>query len=157
MEGEIRIEGARENNLKNITVSIPWHKYTVVTGLSGSGKSSLALDTLYAEGLRRYIECLSTYARQFLERVDRPDMDDISGLPPAVAIESRNTVRNSRSTVGTTTEVYDYLRLLFAKVGRIFCPECGREVRHRSPGDIAGELLSGHEGKRALITFPPGI
>jgi len=156
MEGEIRIEGARENNLKNITVSIPWHKFTVVTGLSGSGKSSLALDTLYAEGLRRYIECLSTYARQFLERVDRPDMDDISGLPPAVAIESRNTVRNSRSTVGTTTEVYDYLRLLFAKVGRIFCPECGREVRHRSPGDIAGELLSGHEGKRVLITFPPG-
>ena len=156
MEGEIRIEGARENNLKNITVSIPWHKFTVVTGLSGSGKSSLALDTLYAEGLRRYIECLSTYARQFLERVDRPDMDDISGLPPAVAIESRNTVRNSRSTVGTTTEVYDYLRLLFAKVGRILCPECGREVRHRSPGDIAGELLSGHEGKRVLITFPPG-
>ncbi|HSC34103.1 MAG TPA: excinuclease ABC subunit UvrA [Thermodesulfobacteriota bacterium] len=156
MEGEIRIEGARENNLKNITVSIPWHKFTVVTGLSGSGKSSLALDTLYAEGLRRYIECLSTYARQFLERVDRPDMDDISGLPPAVAIESRNNVRNSRSTVGTTTEVYDYLRLLFAKVGRIFCPECGREVRHRSPGDIAGELLGGHEGKRALITFPPG-
>ncbi len=156
MEGEIRIEGARENNLKNITVSIPWHKFTVVTGLSGSGKSSLALDTLYAEGLRRYIECLSTYARQFLERVDRPDMDDISGLPPAVAIESRNNVRNSRSTVGTTTEVYDYLRLLFAKVGKIFCPECGREVRHRSPGDIAGELLGGHEGKRALITFPPG-
>lgn len=156
MEGEIRIEGARENNLKNINVSVPWHKFTVVTGLSGSGKSSLALDTLYAEGLRRYIECLSTYARQFLERVDRPDMDDISGLPPAVAIESRNTVRNSRSTVGTTTEVYDYMRLLFAKIGRIFCPECGREVRHRSPGDIAGELLSGHGGERALITFPPG-
>ncbi len=156
MEGEIKIEGARENNLKNITVSIPWHKYTVVTGLSGSGKSSLALDTLYAEGLRRYIECLSTYARQFLERVDRPDMDDISGLPPAVAIESRNSVRNSRSTVGTTTEVYDYLRLLFAKVGRTFCPECGKEVRHRSPGDIAEELLKDHGGERAVITFPPG-
>ena len=156
MEGEIRIEGARENNLKNINVSIPWHKFTVVTGLSGSGKSSLALDTLYAEGLRRYIECLSTYARQFLERVDRPDMDDISGLPPAVAIESRNTVRNSRSTVGTTTEVYDYMRLLFAKIGRIFCPECGREVRHRSPGDIAEELLRGYGGEKVLITFPPG-
>ena len=156
MEGEIRIEGARENNLKNINVSIPWHKFTVVTGLSGSGKSSLALDTLYAEGLRRYIECLSTYARQFLERVDRPDMDDISGLPPAVAIESRNSVRSSRSTVGTTTEVYDYMRLLFAKIGRIFCPECGREVRHRSPGDIAEELLSRHGGERVLITFPPG-
>ena len=156
MEGEIKIEGARENNLKNINASIPWHKFTVVTGLSGSGKSSLALDTLYAEGLRRYIECLSTYARQFLERVDRPDMDDISGLPPAVAIESRNTVRNSRSTVGTTTEVYDYLRLLFAKIGRIFCPECDREVRHRSPGDIADELLAVHGGQRVLITFPPG-
>jgi excinuclease ABC subunit A len=156
MEGEIKIEGARENNLKNITVSIPWHKYTVITGLSGSGKSSLALDTLYAEGLRRYIESLSTYARQFLERVDRPDMDDISGLPPAVAIESRNTVRNSRSTVGTTTEVYDYLRLLFAKVGRTFCPECGREVRRRSPGDITEELLAEHAGERAVVTFPPG-
>lgn len=156
MKGEIRIEGARENNLKNITVSIPWHKYTVITGLSGSGKSSLALDTLYAEGLRRYIESLSTYARQFLERVDRPDMDDISGLPPAVAIESRNTVRNSRSTVGTATEVYDYLRLLFAKVGKTFCPECGREVRRRSPGDIAEELLKERVGERAVVTFPPG-
>ncbi|MFI5322306.1 MAG: excinuclease ABC subunit UvrA [Thermodesulfobacteriota bacterium] len=156
MKGEIRIEGARENNLKNITVSIPWHKYTVITGLSGSGKSSLALDTLYAEGLRRYIESLSTYARQFLERVDRPDMDDISGLPPAVAIESRNTVRNSRSTVGTATEVYDYLRLLFAKVGKTFCPECGREVRRRSPGDIAEELLKERAGERAVVTFPPG-
>jgi len=155
MEGEIRILGARENNLKNINVSIPWHSYTVITGLSGSGKSSLALDTLYAEGLRRYIECLSTYARQFLERVDRPDMDDISGLPPAVAIESRNTVRSSRSTVGTTTEIYDYLRLLYAKVGRTYCPECGREVRRRSPEDIAEELIQSQNGKRAVLTFPP--
>ncbi|MEQ9619140.1 MAG: excinuclease ABC subunit UvrA [Deltaproteobacteria bacterium] len=156
MKGEIKILGARENNLKNINVSIPWHKFTVITGLSGSGKSSLALDTLYAEGLRRYIECLSTYARQFLERVDRPDMDDISGLPPAVAIESRNTVRNSRSTVGTTTEVYDYLRLLYAKIGKTYCPDCDAEVKRRSPGDIADELIKYHAGKRALITFPPG-
>lgn len=156
MKGEISILGARENNLKNINVSIPWNKYTVITGLSGSGKSSLALDTLYAEGLRRYIECLSTYARQFLERVDRPDMDDISGLPPAVAIESRNTVRSSRSTVGTTTEIYDYLRLLYAKIGKTFCPDCGIEVKRRSPGDIAEELIEHYKGKRAVITFPPG-
>lgn len=154
MKGEIKIEGARENNLKNINVEVPWHKYTVITGLSGSGKSSLALDTLYAEGLRRYIECLSTYARQFLERVDRPDMDDITGLPPAVAIESRNTVRNSRSTVGTTTEIYDYLRLLYAKVGKTYCPDCNKLVSLRSASDIARELLKNHSGERAYITFP---
>jgi len=154
MKGEIKIEGARENNLKNLNVSIPWHKFTVITGLSGSGKSSLALDTLYAEGLRRYIECLSTYARQFLERVDRPDMDDISGLPPAVAIESRNSVRNSRSTVGTTTEIYDYLRLLYSKIGKTFCPNCEVEVKLRSPEDIARELLEHYQDKRAVITFP---
>lgn len=154
MKGEIKIEGARENNLKNIDVSIPWHKFTVITGLSGSGKSSLALDTLYAEGLRRYIECLSTYARQFLERVDRPDMDDISGLPPAVAIESRNSVRTSRSTVGTTTEIYDFLRLLFSKVGKTFCPNCDIEVRKRSPEDIASELIKEYQDKRVVLTFP---
>ncbi len=133
MKGEIKIIGARENNLKDVSVSIPWHSFTVVTGLSGSGKSSLALDTLYAEGLRRYIECLSTYARQFLERVDRPDMDDISGLPPAVAIESRNNVRNSRSTVGTTTEVYDYMRLLFANDREDVLPR----VRRGSEAQVA--------------------
>jgi len=154
MKGEIKIEGARENNLKNIDVSIPWHKFTVITGLSGSGKSSLALDTLYAEGLRRYIECLSTYARQFLERVDRPDMDDISGLPPAVAIESRNSVKNSRSTVGTTTEIYDYLRLLYSKIGKPYCPNCDIEVKLRSPEDIVHELLENYHDKRAVITFP---
>ncbi len=154
MNSEIKISGARENNLKNIDVSIPLRSYTVVTGLSGSGKTSLALDTLYAEGLRRYIESLSTYARQFLERVDRPDVDNVSGLPPAVAIESRNTVRNSRSTVGTTTEIYDYLRLLYAKIGRTFCPKCKAEVKRSSPEDIARDLLKNHEGKGALITFP---
>lgn len=154
MKGEIKIEGARENNLKNVNVSIPWHKFTVITGLSGSGKSSLALDTLYAEGLRRYIECLSTYARQFLERVDRPEMDDISGLPPAVAIESRNSVRTSRSTVGTTTEIYDFLRLLYSKIGKTFCPNCNIQVRKRSPEDIAQELLNNYVSSRAVITFP---
>jgi excinuclease ABC subunit A len=154
MKGEINISGARENNLKNINVSIPWHKYTVITGLSGSGKSSLALDTIYAEGLRRYVECLSTYARQFFERVDRPDMDDITGLPPVIAIESRNQVKSSRSTVGTTTEVYDYLRLLFAKVGRIFCPNCGIEIRRHSPQTISEDLIRNNKDKKALIAFP---
>lgn len=154
MKGEINILGARENNLKNISVSIPWHKYTVITGLSGSGKSSLALDTIYAEGLRRYVECLSTYARQFFERVDRPDMDDITGLPPVIAIEGRNQVKSSRSTVGTTTEIYDYLRLLFAKIGRIFCPSCEKEIRRHSPQSISEDLIKNNKGKKALITFP---
>lgn len=154
MKGEINISGARENNLKNINVSIPWHKYTVITGLSGSGKSSLALDTIYAEGLRRYVECLSTYARQFFERVDRPDMDDITGLPPVIAIESRNQVKSSRSTVGTTTEIYDYLRLLFAKVGRIFCPNCGTEIKRHSPQSISEDIIKNNKDKKALITFP---
>lgn len=154
MKGEIRVLGARENNLKDINISIPWHEYTVITGLSGSGKSSLALDTIYAEGLRRYVECLSTYARQFLERVDRPDMDDISGLPPVIAIESRNQVKSSRSTIGTTTEIYDYLRLLFAKAGKTFCPNCGVEVRRHSPDGIAEELFAGYNNKRAIISFP---
>jgi len=154
MKKEISIIGARENNLKNINVSIPWHKYTVITGLSGSGKSSLALDTIYTEGLRRYVECLSTFARQFLERVDRPDMDDIRGLPPTIAIESRNQVKTSRSTVGTTTEIYDYLRLLFAKIGKIYCPDCQIEVKHQTPQLIANELVKHHKDKKAIITFP---
>jgi excinuclease ABC subunit A len=153
LKGEITVLGARENNLKNINVSIPWHKYTVITGLSGSGKSSLVLDTIYAEGLRRYVECLSTYARQFLERVDRPDMDDISGLPPVIAIESRNQVKSSRSTVGTTTEIYDYLRLLFAKIGKTFCPNCNKKVERYSPERVAEDLLKNND-KNAIITFP---
>jgi len=155
MKGSISIKGARANNLKNIDVTIPWHKITVITGLSGSGKSSLALDTLYSEGLRRYVECLSTYARQFFERVERPEMDDITGLPPVIAIEARNRVKHSRSTVGTSTEVYDYLRLLFAKIGTIICPSCGREVKHRSAENIAHELMTDYDGKEALITFLP--
>ncbi|GIW47020.1 MAG: UvrABC system protein A [Deltaproteobacteria bacterium] len=154
MQGEIRVLGARENNLKNINITIPWYRYTVITGLSGSGKSSLAIDTIYTEALRRFVECLSTYARQFLERVDRPDVDDITGLPPVIAIESRNHVKNSRSTVGTTTEVYDYLRLLFAKIGRIFCPDCNIEVRPSSPENIAEEVVKNYRGNRIFITFP---
>ncbi len=154
MKGYISIIGARENNLKNIDVAIPWHEITVLTGLSGSGKSSLAMDTLYAEGLRRYVECLSTYARQFFERIDRPDMDDIAGLPPVVSIESVNNVKNARSTVGTTTEIYDYLRLLYAKVGRTYCPSCGQEVRPNSAQSVAEALLSEYRGRRAVVTIP---
>lgn len=150
----IKVLGARENNLKNIDVKIPRGKYTVITGLSGSGKSSLALDTVYSEGLRRYIECLSTYARQFLDRVDRPDVDEILGLPTAIAIENRNSVRNSHSTVGTTTEIYDYLRLLFAKIGKVHCPSCNKEIIEDSPQSIFDLLTKNYKDKRAVITFP---
>jgi len=150
----IEVSGARENNLKDIDVKIPRGEYTVVTGLSGSGKSSLALDTVYSEGLRRYIECLSTYARQFLERVDRPDVDDIKGLPTAIAIESKNTIRNSRSTVGTTTEINDYLRVLFSKIGKIFCPGCGKEIVKYTPDIIAEKTYKNENGKKCIISVP---
>lgn len=151
----IQVTGARENNLRNVDVNIPRNKFCVITGLSGSGKSSLALDTIYSEGIRRYIECLSTYARQFLDRIDKPDFDDIKGLPTAISIESRNNVRNSRSTVGTTTEIYDYLRLLFSKIGRIFCPQCEAEIKEYSPQTITNELLETYEDKRAVLTVVP--
>ena len=151
--GYIEIKGARENNLKNIDVLIPKNRFTVVTGLSGSGKSSLVLDTVYKEGLRRYIDCLSTYARQFIEKVERPAMDDIEGLLTPIAIESRNSVINSRSTVGTTTEIYDYMRLLFAKVGKTRCPGCEEEVREHSPQSLTRLLLEKFPGKRAVICF----
>src|SRR5216110_3904334 len=124
----LRIHGARQNNLKNVSLEIPHDRLTVVTGVSGSGKSSLAFDTLFAEGQWRYIESLSTYARMFLERLDRPDVDRIEHIRPAIAIEQKNHVRNSRSTVGTTTEIADLLRLLFAKIGRPVCPDCGVEA-----------------------------
>ncbi|MGH7885603.1 MAG: excinuclease ABC subunit UvrA, partial [Thermodesulfobacteriota bacterium] len=153
-DGFIEVKGARENNLKNIDVSIPRNKFTVITGLSGSGKSSLAFDTIYREGLRRYIDCLSTYARQFLERLERPDMDDIEGLPTPIAIESRNNIRNSRSTVGTTTEIYDYIRLLFAKIGKTYCPICGRKVVEHSPQSIAELAIENYLNERLIISFP---
>ncbi|HEX8675224.1 MAG TPA: hypothetical protein VF710_25205, partial [Longimicrobium sp.] len=123
------VRGAREHNLKNIDVRIPRDKLTVVTGLSGSGKSSLAFDTIYAEGQRRYVESLSAYARQFLGMMEKPDVDSIEGLSPAISIEQKTAGRNPRSTVGTVTEVYDYLRLLWARVGRTYCPKCGRELK----------------------------
>src|SRR5438128_4627369 len=149
----LRIEGARQNNLKNVSLEIPHDRLTVITGVSGSGKSSLAFDTLFAEGQWRYIESLSTYARMFLDRVDRPDVDRIEQIRPAVALEQKNPVRTARSTVGTATEVYDYLRLLYAKIGRVHCPACGAAAASHSPETIVSSLLSEHPGARALIMF----
>src|SRR5438067_13165665 len=138
----IIVRGARVHNLKNINVEIPHNAITVVTGVSGSGKSSLAFDTIYAEGQRRYVESLSAYARQFLERMEKPDVDEISGIAPAVAIRQKNTTRNPRSTVATATEIYDYLRLLFARCGETFCIHCGVLVRKDTPDAIAEKVLS---------------
>src|SRR5438874_7734698 len=149
----LRIHGARQNNLKNVSLEIPHDRLTVVTGVSGSGKSSLAFDTLFAEGQWRYIESLSTYARMFLDRVDRPDVDRIEQIRPAVALEQKNPVRTARSTVGTATEVYDYVRLLYAKIGRVHCLECGAPAVSHSPDSIVSSLLSEHPGARALIAF----
>ena len=138
VEDNIRIHGARVHNLKNISLSIPHKQLTVITGVSGSGKSSLAFDTIYAEGQRRYVESLSAYARQFLERMEKPDVDEIDGIAPPIAIRQKNTTRNPRSTVATSTECYDFLRLLFARVGRTFCPNCGTRVRKRHGGPGGG-------------------
>ena len=129
MEDHIFIKGARLHNLKNIDVKIPRNKLVVITGPSGSGKSSLAFDTLYAEGQRRYVESLSAYARQFLERMPKPDIDYITGISPAIAIEQKNPTGSARSTVGTVTEIYDYLRLLFARIGHTYCPNCKKEIK----------------------------
>src|SRR5215471_8559923 len=150
----LRIEGARQNNLKNVSVALPHDRVTVITGVSGSGKSSLAFDTIFAEGQWRYIESLSAYARMFLERLDRPDVDRIEHIRPAIALEQKNPVRTARSTVGTATELHDYLRLLFAKVGRVHCPRCGSEARSDSAERVADELIRDHPGGRALVCFP---
>src|SRR5208337_3632698 len=147
----IRIRGARQNNLKNLDLDVPLNELIVVTGVSGSGKSSLVFDTLYAEGQRRYVETFSPYARQFLDRMDRPAVDRIDGIPPAIAIDQTNPVRTSRSTVGTMTELNDHLKLLFARASRLFCGSCGREVRRDTPESIADQLP---KGSRLLITFP---
>jgi excinuclease ABC subunit A len=157
-EEVIHIRGARVHNLKNITVAIPHNAITVVTGVSGSGKSSLAFDTVYAEGQRRYVESLSAYARQFLERMEKPDVDEISGIAPAVAIRQKNSTRNPRSTVATATEIYDYLRLLFARCGQTFCIKCGAEVRRDNPDEIATRVLTMTPGRRfyVLYEFRPG-
>ena len=150
----IIIKGARENNLKNIDLEIPRDSFTVITGLSGSGKSSLAFDTIYAEGQRRYIESLSAYARQFLDMLEKPDVDLIEGLSPAISIEQKATSGNPRSTVGTATEIYDYLRLLYARLGIPHCYNCGKPVQKQSTAQIIDAVLSKMKGKKALILAP---
>jgi excinuclease ABC subunit A len=150
----IVVRGARVHNLKNIDFEIPYNALTVVTGVSGSGKSSLAFDTIYAEGQRRYVESLSAYARQFLERIEKPDVDLIEGIAPAVAIKQKNSTRNPRSTVATATEIYDYLRLLFARVGRTFCQVCGQEVKRDTVDEVADRILALGEGTRLNVLFP---
>ena len=150
---DLVIRGARTHNLKNIDLTLPVGKLVIVTGVSGSGKSSLAFDTIYAEGQRRYVESLSVYARQFLERMEKPDVDRIDGIAPAIAIRQKNTVRNPRSTVGTTTEIHDDMRLLFARVGRTYCRQCGREVVRETAEVVAKQLSSLPDGTRLLIGF----
>src|SRR3954465_9856315 len=137
----IRVVGARQHNLKNVSLELPRGKLVVVSGLSGSGKSSLAFDTLYAEGQRRYVESLSAYARQFLELMDKPDVDMIEGLSPAISIEQRNPSRNPRSTGATVTEIYDYMRLLYARVGQPHCPACGKRIKRQSAQSILNEAM----------------
>src|SRR5688500_19018893 len=154
MDEPIRIRGARQHNLKGFDLDIPRRKLVVITGPSGSGKSSLALDTLFAEGQRRYVESLSTYAKQFLERMEKPLVDSIEGIAPAVAIEQKNPTKTSRSTVGTATEVHDYLRLLWARVGRTVCPECGREVRPDTVSGAVDQVRALPEGTRFMVCFP---
>src|SRR5690242_19973898 len=150
---DLIVRGARTHNLKNIDVTLPTGKLIIVTGVSGSGKSSLAFDTIYAEGQRRYVESLSAYARQFLERMEKPDVDRIDGIAPAIAIRQKNSVRNPRSTVGTTTEIHDYMRLLYARIGRTFCRNCGREVVRETAEVVASQLSELTSGTRLLIGF----
>src|SRR5258706_10225123 len=154
MRKTISIPGAREHNLKNIDVIIPRDTLTVLPGLSGSGKSSLAFDTIYAEGQGRYVKSLSAYARQFLELMEKPDVDLIEGLSPAIAIEQRTPSHNPRSTVGTVTEIYDYLRLLFARIGVPHCPKCGREIKPQSAQQIIDEVLKLAPGTKIQILAP---
>src|SRR3954468_4539470 len=144
----ISIRGARVHNLKNVSLEIPHEKLTVVTGVSGSGKSSLVFDTIYAEGQRRYVESLSSYARQFLERMEKPDVDEIQGIAPPIAIRQKNMTRNPRSTVATSTELYDFLRLLFARVGRTFCPNCGTQVIRDTVDQVADRVQQQPEQSR---------
>ncbi len=155
-QDHIRIRGARVHNLKDISLSLPHNQLTVITGVSGSGKSSLAFDTIYAEGQRRYVESLSAYARQFLERMEKPAVEDIDGIAPAVAIRQKNTSRNPRSTVATSTECFDFLRLLYARVGQTFCPTCGGRVRLDSVDEAAARLLELPQGSRWYALFSVG-
>src|SRR5579871_2147084 len=157
MTDAIRVHGARQNNLKNLTLDIPLNELVVVTGVSGSGKSSLVFDTLYAEGQRRYVETFSPYARQFLDRMDKPTVERIEGIPPAIAIDQTNPVRTSRSTVGTMTELADHLKLLYARAARLFCRRCARPVQRDTADSIYAALtqrLREAADPRLLITFP---
>ena len=154
MLDKIEVRGARQHNLKDINLEIPRHKLTVVTGLSGSGKSSLAFDTIYAEGQRRYIESLSAYARQFLEQMEKPDVDSVAGLSPAISIEQKTTSRSPRSTVGTVTEIYDYMRLLFASIGKPHCHICGRPISHQKLDQIVDSIMAYPEETRVMILAP---
>ena len=154
MRDKISVKGTRENNLKNINVDIPRDQLVVITGLSGSGKSSLAFDTVFAEGQRRYVESLSSYARQFLGQMDKPDVDSIDGMSPAISIDQKTTSRNPRSTVGTVTEIYDYLRLLWARVGIPHCPNCGKEIRQQTVDQIVDQIRELPEATRVQILAP---
>src|SRR5580700_1000754 len=154
MKDQITIRGARTHNLKDIDVDIPHNALTVVTGVSGSGKSSLAFDTVYAEGQRRYVESLSAYARQFLERIEKPDVDFMDGLAPAIAIKQKNQTRNPRSTVATATEIYDYLRLLYARCGSVTCLHCGGVVKRDTVDEIVTAVLGEPDGTRVYALFP---
>ena len=155
MQEYIHVKGAREHNLKNIDIKIPRDKLVVFTGLSGSGKSSLAFDTIYAEGQRRYVESLSSYARQFLGQMDKPDVDYIDGLSPAISIDQKTTSQNPRSTVGTVTEIYDYLRLLWARIGTPHCPKCGKEIHQQTIDQIIDRLMA-LRGKHARAAARAG-
>ena len=154
MNDKIVIKGAKVHNLKNISLEIPRDKLVVITGLSGSGKSSLAFDTLYAEGQRRYVESLSSYARQFLGLMEKPDVESIDGLSPAISIDQKTTSKNPRSTVGTVTEIYDYIRLLYARIGIPHCPKCGKKIEKQSIDQIIDNIMNLKEGTRIQILAP---
>ena len=154
MDKYIKIQGAREHNLKDISLNIPRERLVVLTGLSGSGKSSLAFDTIYAEGQRRYVESLSSYARQFLGQMEKPEVDYIEGLSPAISIDQKTTSKNPRSTVGTVTEIYDYLRLLYARIGIPHCPKCGKEVKKQSIDQMVDQILTQQKKTKIQILSP---
>ena len=154
MKDALVIKGAREHNLKNVDITLPRDQLIVFTGLSGSGKSSLAFDTIYAEGQRRYVESLSSYARQFLGQMEKPDVDTIEGLSPAISIDQKSTSNNPRSTVGTVTEIHDYLRLLYARIGIPHCPKCGRPIERQSIDQVVDQVMALGEGTRVQIIAP---